>query len=120
MENSFPGSTVALLNSSPSRFSIQALEKSYLLQIDYQAYRGLLLKCDDLKLFHIHYLEKNWVVEKEKREIALVQDNATDRYLRFLDEYPEIEQRLSQYHIASHLGVTPTQLSRIRKYLTKK
>ena len=116
-ENTFPGSMVALLTSAPSNFSIVSLEKSHLLQINFEAYRHLLMIRDDLKLFHILYLEKNWLVEKEKREVALVQESATERYLSFKEHYPALEKRISQYHIASHLGITPTQLSRIRKNL---
>ena len=70
-----------------------------------------------MKLFQIHYLEKNWLLAKDAREIELVQEDATARYLRFIDEYPRLVERLPQYHIALHLGITPTQLSRIRKNL---
>jgi len=34
-----------------------------------------------------------------------------------LNEFAQLSPRLAQYHIASHIGVTPTQLSRIRKKL---
>ncbi len=116
-EKTFPASIIALLTSSPSKFSIEALETSQLIQINFKAYRHLLKTSDEIKLFHIFYLEKNWVIDKEKREIALVQENASTRYLRFLKDYANLVKRLSQYHIASHLGITPTQLSRIRKKL---
>ncbi len=116
-ENTFPASTVALLTNSPSTFTIEALEETSLLQINFKEYRHLLKICDDLKWFQILYLEKNWVIDKEEREVALVQDNATERYLRFKEKYASLEQRIPQFHIASHLGITPTQLSRIRKSL---
>jgi len=116
-ENSFPGSMVALLTASTSAFSIATLEESYLLQINFKAYRHLLEICDDLKWFQILYLEKNWLIEKEKREISLVQNNATERYLTFKEHYAPLEKRIPQFHIASHLGITPTQLSRIRNSL---
>jgi CRP-like cAMP-binding protein len=37
------------------------------------------------------------------------------RYERFLKEHPDLQQRISQYHIASFVGVKPQSLSRIRK-----
>ena len=117
-EYTFPGSMVALLTAAPSNFSITTLENSHLLQINFKAYRRLLETRDDLKLFHILYLEKHWLVAKEKREVALVQESATERYLSFKEYYPALEKRIAQYHIASHLGITPTQLSRIRKNLS--
>lgn len=51
---------------------------------------------------------------KEKREIELVTLNATERYEIFRKEHPKLENTIPQYHIASYLGITPTQLSRIR------
>jgi CRP-like cAMP-binding protein len=117
-ENTFPGSMAALLAHTPSQFFIEALEDSKIVQINHQGFRRLLETQDDLKWFHIRYLEKNWLIDKEKREIALVQQSATQRYLAFKQEHPHLEARISQYHIASHLGITPTQLSRIRKSLS--
>ncbi len=116
-EGTFPGSMVALLRNIPSEFTIVALEPAQVIEIDFRAYRTLLLQRDDLKLFQIYYLERNWLLAKDAREIAIVQEDATQRYLRFIHEYPFLLERISQHHIASHLGITPTQLSRIRKKL---
>ncbi len=116
-EGRFPGSMAALLTQQPSRFAVEALEDSEVILIDFVAYRELLQSNHELALFHINYLEKNWLLEKDAREIEIVQTDATARYLKFQREYPELISRLPQYHIASHLGITPTQLSRIRKNL---
>ncbi|MDH6310542.1 hypothetical protein M2451_003368 [Dysgonomonas sp. PFB1-18] len=37
------------------------------------------------------------------------------RYEELLKLHPDIEKNVPLQHIASHLGITPTQLSRIRK-----
>jgi len=114
-ENMFPGSMVALLKDETSCFEIEALEDSQVIFINFKKYRELLLKYEDLKLFHIYYLEKNWLIHKDGREVDIVQKDADERYEDFEQNYPELSKRLTQYHIASHLGITPTQLSRIRK-----
>ena len=62
---------------------------------------------------------KNWIIEKEEREVSLVMENATERYIKLLQKHPNIDQRIQKLHIASHLGITPTQLSRIRKNIKK-
>lgn len=116
-EGTFPGSMTALLRHEPSQFAIVALEPAQIIEIDFPAYRSLLHACEDLKLFQIYYLERNWLLAKDAREVAIVQEDATQRYLQFMEDYPFLVERLSQHHIASHLGVTPTQLSRIRKKL---
>ena len=105
----------ALLTSSPSLLEFEAIEDSLIVEIEFAGYRDIMLEKDDLKLFQIHYLEKNWLLAKDSREIEIVQKDAAARYLRFREEYPALIKRLPQYHIASHLGITPTQLSRIRK-----
>lgn len=114
-EGRFPGSMAALLRQEPSGHSIQALEDSVIIEIDFRTFRELLYRREDLKLFQIHYLEANWLLAKDARETRLVQQDAAERYRLFVAEHPALVQRLPQYHIASHLGVTPTQLSRIRR-----
>jgi CRP-like cAMP-binding protein len=59
-------------------------------------------------------LAENKFAIKEKREIELVTMEASERYEIFRKEHPNLENLIPQYHIASYLGVTPTQLSRIR------
>jgi CRP-like cAMP-binding protein len=41
------------------------------------------------------------------------------RYRNFLKNHADLQQRISQYHIASFVGVKPQSLSRIRKRLYK-
>ncbi|TSE10452.1 MULTISPECIES: Crp/Fnr family transcriptional regulator [Aquimarina] len=119
LEHDLAGSKVSLLQKTPSNFTLEALEDTVLININYTNYRKVINENDDLKAFYIAYLEKNWVIEKEEREISLVMQNATERYSKLIALHPDINQRIPQLHIASHLGITPTQLSRIRKSLKK-
>lgn len=118
-EDMFPGSMTSLLTNTPALLAIETIEDSSYISIDFAKFRQLMLNNEEIKLFHIHYLEKNWLLAKDAREIELVQENATTRYQKFVDDFPHLNQRLPQYHIASHLGITPTQLSRIRKTLAR-
>ncbi|MCH2228733.1 MAG: hypothetical protein MK105_00210 [Crocinitomicaceae bacterium] len=61
-----------------------------------------------------------YFLEKEKKELEMALMNATERYLLFREQFPTLEQLIPQYHIASYLSISPTQLSRLRKELTKK
>jgi hypothetical protein len=93
------------------------LEDCTLIYIDFEKYKELINKYNEFKTFYINYLEKNWVIVKEKNEISLILDDATRRYENFIKNNPNIENRVALHHIANHLGITPTQLSRIRKKL---
>jgi len=59
-------------------------------------------------------MAEQFFIQKEKREIELVTLEAKERYQIFQKEHPGLDQQIPQYHIASYLGVSPTQLSRIR------
>lgn len=119
LETDFAGSTVSFLLNKPSSFTIEAIENTTLISINYKKYRHFIDTNSDLKNIYIAYLENNWVIEKEEREVSLVMENATKRYLDLLLKHPNIEERVKQSYLASHLGITPTQLSRIRKELKK-
>ncbi len=114
-EGRFPSAVVATLDRTPSEICIETLEDSTLVEIDHSKYRELLEKYEDLKWYHIKYLEKHWVKEKEPVEISLLDGEAKERYLSFIAENPLLAKRVPLYHLASKLGITPTQLSRIRK-----
>jgi hypothetical protein len=53
----------------------------------------------------------------QKRLRSMMNDDATTRYAKFLEHYQEISHRIPQYIIASHLGITPQSLSRLRKIM---
>ncbi len=116
-ENSFVASTASIITQQPSIFAIEVLEDCEITVLPAHAFRELMLKNHDIAIFHINYLEKNWVVDKEPSEIFLKHETAKTRYIKWLDDNPTLLLRVKQHHIASALGITPTQLSRIRKEL---
>ena len=56
----------------------------------------------------LHLFEK-----KSEREYDFLTLSAKDRSIKFLEENSDIIDQLPQFHIASYLGITSTQLSRI-------
>jgi len=115
LENDLVGSTVSYLTNAPSKFALEALEECIIISFNYKKYRELIFNNDNFKNYYISYLEKQWIIEKEKREIDIVMKDASVRYEEFLEQYPNIDKKIPLNHIASHLGITPRQFSRIRK-----
>ena len=74
LEGDFPASKVSLLKNTPSYFSIEALEDSVVININFSEYRRLIEENSDLKNFYIAYIEKNWIIEKEQNEISMVME----------------------------------------------
>jgi CRP-like cAMP-binding protein len=114
LEHSFAASTSALLTESESDFSIKALEPVTVWEYDFLQFKALVRDHPDIATFYISYMERHWIVEKEPLEISFRNDDSRRKYARFLATYPGLEERIRQHEVAAFLGITPTQLSRIR------
>lgn len=112
-EGRIAGSIPATLTKSESNFTITALEDTTVLEYNFHEFKKLVSIYSDIAAFYVRYLEQHWVIDKEPYEISLRSDSAKIRYDEFLEKYPELLKRLKKHHIASYLGITPTQLSRI-------
>lgn len=64
-------------------------------------------------------IAEGYFLRNEKKELEMALLDADKRYLILQKEYPGIELEIPQYHIASYLGISATQLSRIRKKMTQ-
>ncbi len=114
----FPTALTALLSDSPSLISFQALTPCQLIAFSYRQFRALFEEHRSLERLLLKILEEIWI-KKERHDIRMVTNDATTNYLIFREEYPDLENLIPQYHIASYLGITPIQLSRIRGQLAK-
>lgn len=116
-ESDFICNYESFIPQTPSTKIIQALEDCEILQISY----------DDLQIFYksIRHGERFGRLVIEQVFIQMLQDLSSfytntpeQRYKIFLKKYPDLQQRISQYHIASYVGVKPQSLSRIRKRIS--
>ncbi len=118
MENTVAVAYGPFLRREESEISIQALEDTKLLVIDHKTY-------DDLLSGHVCWqtvarkMAEFIFMLGQKRESEFLLIDAEERYLQFLRDYPNLISRISQYHIASYLGITPESLSRIRAGLKR-
>lgn len=63
-------------------------------------------------------IAERFFVGSEKKQLEMALLEAKERYSIFREGHPGFENIIPQYHIASYLGISPTQLSRIRQKLT--
>lgn len=112
-EHRMAASMSAMLAKKPSEFFIAALEDTTVLEYDFFEFRKLFDPLPDLARFYIAYNDLHWIIEKEPLEITFRTETAAKRYDDFLQKYPTLIKRIKKHHIASYLGITPTQLSRI-------
>jgi CRP-like cAMP-binding protein len=116
-ENEYVCNYESFLPQKPSSKIIQALEDSDVLVISHA----------DLQLFYakVREGERFGRIAIEAVFLQLLQglssfytETPEIRYERFLKKHADLQQRISQYHVASYVGVKPQSLSRIRKRIS--
>lgn len=113
LPNSFVSGYKSFLTQTPTKAYIQALSDTTVYIISYSDYQNLLKNSTDWYRLGKYIVDALFII-KCKRESSLLMESATERYKSFLKEYPQIEQLVAQYHIASYLGIKPESLSRIK------
>lgn len=94
----------------------EAIENSIVLFMNTEKLKELIQENVKFKDIYIVALESG-IRYKIRRENEFLINNATERYLQFEKEYPELIDRVKQSYISTYLGITPESLSRIRKGL---
>jgi CRP-like cAMP-binding protein len=108
------GAYTSLLTGSLNLIAQQALTDCIIYTCDYSSLTKLYDEYPDLERF-ARKMAEFYFLEKEKKEIEIVLLDASQRYVLFKKEFPTLEQLIPQFHIASYLGISATQLSRIRR-----
>jgi CRP-like cAMP-binding protein len=115
LDNEFITDYSSLLTHSPSNKYIQCLENCKIYIISNDSLNDLYqIKSTDFERLGRTMAEQLYLQWHEKSK-SLLMDNATERYLKLIQNRTELPQRVPQYLIAEYLGITPESLSRIRK-----
>ncbi|WP_423147038.1 Crp/Fnr family transcriptional regulator [Rubrolithibacter danxiaensis] len=106
-------SVYSFYSRKPAIETIELLDDSILQSISYEDLQTIY---QDFIEFNIvgRILTEKYYVSSEERAINLRALSAVERYHELLKNYPEVVQKAELKQIASHLGITPETLSRIR------
>lgn len=103
----------------PSRLNIEAIEHSIVYQIKKEGQFKLFTEYP--KFNHIfRVLCENALISSQKRVLQNIGSTAEERYIEFLNRFPQLFNRISNVQIASYIGVTSEFLSKIRKEISTK
>jgi CRP-like cAMP-binding protein len=103
----------SFVNGEHAYLSLETIEDAVLYSITADALGELLLKIPKLeKYFRILY--QRAYVREQIRALDSISKTVEERYLDFLNKYPQIASKVTQKQIASYLGVTPEFLSTIK------
>lgn len=116
LQDSYCGSFYSFYRKAPALDYVVSITDSRIHTIGYDKLQSLFQ--NDLYLNKIGRLAIEEVcIEKDIRLSKMLQLNAKDRYLWFINEYPTVVEQSPLKFIASYLGMKPESLSRIRKEL---
>lgn len=104
---------MAVYGNGISSLNIECIVDSEVIEFDAQQLNDIYRLFPEFEEFQRKNLERH-VVSLHKRILNQLQLTARERYNLFLEQYPNIEQYVANYHIASYLGITQQSLSRIR------
>ncbi len=102
-----------------STLTIEAIQKSVLLRVEKKDFEEALTRIPQIERFIRKKVER-FMAKSQKRTLQALSQSSKERYLNFSKAYPNIDQHVKNYHIASYLGIASQSLSRIRKEIIKK
>ena len=112
-ENLFATAMYSFVSQKPSYENIQALENTKVKTITYQKLQDLYKRHPDFERIG-RLLTEQYYIQLEERLISLQFQTAKERYENILQKEPQLIHRISLGHLASYLGMTQENLSRVR------
>lgn len=113
-ENQFFFNQDFLARNRPSTTFCTALEPTDIIYMDAEQLSAIILSNSKLlngSVQYVHYLNE---ILTDRLDTFLL-NTSEERYLKFIKDNPDLSQRVPNKYIANVLGITPVQLSRIRK-----
>ncbi|MBE8712992.1 Crp/Fnr family transcriptional regulator [Sphingobacterium hungaricum] len=104
----------SLYFNEPSDYFIKAIEPTIVVYLKKEFAEEATKISTSFACFNDTSLQRN-IYFQQKRIHSLLAMTAKERYLSFMEMYPNLILRVPQWMIASYLGITPESLSRVRK-----
>jgi CRP-like cAMP-binding protein len=117
-ENQFVVSFRSFITRNPCWYFIEAMEDAEIVFISYKDLNALYEGNPAWSRFG-RLLAELFFSYAQTRAEEFVFFSHEERYIRLLEEHPNIIERIPAYHISSYLGITNPSLSRIRKRIGK-
>ncbi|WP_257669795.1 Crp/Fnr family transcriptional regulator [Parapedobacter tibetensis] len=113
-ENNFAVDINSFNQKIPSSEYVQAVTDCTLLIFSAEAFKELsttIIVWDSM----ISKITEKALIEKLNKLSPMLTEDASTRYLNFLEKFPTLANRIPLSYLASYLGITQSSLSRIRR-----
>ncbi len=97
----------------PSEYFIQAVQNTEMLILHRSDYQELFTEVPALNTYFRLMMQKAYTASLKKMELILC-ESAEERYLQFINSFPDFVQIVPQYMLASFLGFSPQFMSMLR------
>jgi len=104
-------------NQVPSKFNIDALEPSEVIMWSREDFETLKQLIPALNTYSENVITKN-VGLTQKRVLMNISASAEEKYIDFINSFPNIINRVPLHMVASYLGVSRETLTRVRQGLS--
>jgi CRP-like cAMP-binding protein len=116
--NDFMAEFCSFLNQKPSKYSIQALERSVVVTFSHEVLLDAYKRSKNWERLGRLMAEQFAGLVSDRMEKFLFMDG-TERYLNLMQDNPKIFDQVPLYHLASYLGMERESLSRIRNRISR-
>ncbi len=103
----------SFFSRKPGTEVVETLEPTTVIQTTYDKQQALFAKYPEAERY-VRLQQEQVIIRLEERIKSLLFQRAQDRYEHLLRVFPQIMLRVPHHMIASHLGITPETLSRMR------
>jgi CRP-like cAMP-binding protein len=119
-EKSFFGNIHAMMLHQSSKFTYEALEKTKVYTLPFDAFRKLMRENAEKLEVDRSFMFQSTFSQIYNRMESFVIMSPEQRYEKYVKDHPNIIHRVPDKYIASILGITPVSLSRIRGRIASK
>lgn len=109
----------SFLSASPSYYYLETLEPCLLLSIAHDDLENIYRQSPRIERLG-RLITTRFVLQKEEWELECMRVDTRDRFLRFVENNPDLMQRVPQKYLASYLNMKPETFSRLKHLLRKR
>lgn len=111
-------SSISYYNQTPSEFIIETLEPTTTLSLSFTNLEKLLNRKPEMERLG-RMMMTYFFLQREYAELTKLKLPPRDRFLKFVEDNPDLLQRVPQKILASYLDIQPETFSRMKHLLMK-
>ncbi|MFT4094984.1 MAG: Crp/Fnr family transcriptional regulator [Niabella sp.] len=104
---------------TPSEYYVETIEPSIILSMTYEDMENMFRSNHNFERLG-RLVTVNTMVLKDKWQTSLIMQSPRERFLHFVENYPEIIQRVPQKYLASYLNIKPETFSRFKHLIMQR